>query len=169
MSSSFQIKGFEKLNKALEDSREQIKEEFLDSMADAVLSEAQRLLKEGKIPNSKSPEKNAFYTGELANRSNGVAEDGENKRRVYFDTPYALATEYGRPKGSHPPVQPLIEWADYRGFKDPVGSAWAIAKKMERDGLPPRPFLQPAVVFTRSILRDIWIDAVKKAKIDNGL
>ena len=168
MSSSFQIKGFEKLNKALEDSREQIKEEFLDSMAGATLSEARRLLKEGNIANSKSPQKNAYYTGELS-RSSGVARDGDNKRRVYFDTPYAIATEYGRPKGSHPPVQPLIEWADYRGFKDPVGSAWAIAKKIERDGMLPRPFLQPAVVFTRSILRDIWIDAVKKAKIDNGL
>lgn len=157
---SFKIDGFKEMKKFLLEYGNEIQAQFLDDTADAVLSNAQKLLREGEIQNSKAEIKNAYYKGDLT-RSGFVAKDNENKRRVVFDTPYAVATEYGRLPGSHPPVDPLIEWAKYRGFDDPVGSAWAIAKKMEKEGTPPRPFLAPSVVQARAKLIDIFKNAVQ--------
>lgn len=57
---------------------------------------------------------------------------------------YALATEFGRRPGSHPPVDPIIAWAKRKGFADPVGAAWAIARNMEKFGTDPNPFLFPS-------------------------
>lgn len=64
--------------------------------------------------------------------------------RVGTNIVYAKAEEFGRMPGSHPPVAPLIAWAKRHGLADPEGVAWAIARKMEREGTKPHPFLFPA-------------------------
>ena len=157
---SFKIDGFKEMKKFLLEYGNEIQAQFLDDTADAVLSHAQKLLREGEIQNSKAEIKNAYYKGDLT-RSGFVAEDGQSKRRVVFDTPYAVATEYGRPKGIHPPVQPLIEWAEYRKIPNPESVGWAIAKTIEKEGMLPRPFLAPSVVQARAKLIDIFKNAVQ--------
>lgn len=167
-SDNFKLKGQRDLEKMIKENQEKVREEFLDQLSDAVLSEAEKLLKEGPIKNSKSKNKNAYYTGELA-RSGFIAKDSETKRRVVFDTAYAVATEYGRPKGSMPPVEPLQKWAKYRGMKNPESAGWAIAKSIEKKGMKPRPFLQPAVLYSKSQMKKIWLNVIKKVRKESEI
>jgi len=74
---------------------------------------------------------------------------------VYTPLEYAWVMEYGRQPGRMPPVEPLREWAKRHGLE---GKEWAIAKKIQREGIKAgtvenpvvtptgqRPFLRPAV------------------------
>lgn len=58
---------------------------------------------------------------------------------ILFDAPHAAAVEVGS-RPHRPPVDPLIRWAELRGFTDPRGAAWAIAAKIAREGTKPHWF-----------------------------
>ena len=60
--------------------------------------------------------------------------------------------EQGRKPGPMPPVQPIIDWIRARGIepRDPSirtqrGLAFAIARKISRDGTEAQPFMRPAL------------------------
>lgn len=66
---------------------------------------------------------------------------------------YAGPVEQGRdPGGPMPPLQPIIDWIRARriepkgaGIKTERDLAWVIARKIQRDGSPAQPFMQPAL------------------------
>lgn len=166
---NFKISGMEEFTNLLVDFQKEIKEEFLDNISNKILLDARTLLRSGPIENSKAPNKNAFWKGDLT-RISQVLRDSEDKRRVVFATPYAVATEYGRPPGRMPPPSALAEWAASKKIGDnPKQVGWAIAKKIEKEGMPPRPFLQPSVVKARGELLDIFRDAFETIKSQVGL
>lgn len=59
---------------------------------------------------------------------------------VIADAPHAFAVEYGS-RPHMPPVEPIVAWCKLKGFDDPEGAAWAIAKKIAREGTKPHHFL----------------------------
>ena len=66
---------------------------------------------------------------------------------------HAGPVEQGRDPGPMPPVQPIIDWIRARGIepRDPSirsqrGLAFAIARKISRDGTEAQPFMQPALI-----------------------
>lgn len=162
MSVSFIVDTSAALKKELEDVQEKILEEFLNDWADAVLFEARRLLARGKIENSRDPvNRGAFDLGGLAEQSL-VIKTGDDEREVRFTSIYALATEYGRPPGSMPPVGPIIAWAKRNGLRNPTNAGWAIANKMKKEGMPPRPFLRQSVLTVERRLQEIFDDTMKR-------
>lgn len=54
---------------------------------------------------------------------------------------YGAHVEFGT-KAHFPPIAPLKRWAKLHGMDE--GAAWAIAKKMSKEGTKPRPYLIPA-------------------------
>lgn len=70
-------------------------------------------------------------------------------KEIVYDVPYADVIEFGRTPGTMPPVSPLIAWVRRKGIArnetEAKSIAWAISKKIEREGTMPRPFLTPAV------------------------
>lgn len=73
---------------------------------------------------------------------------------ISYPTPYALAIENGRTPGTMPPVNKLISWAERKQIAwvdekgrtiSPAQTGWMIAKKIQREGTKPQPFLMPAV------------------------
>ena len=137
--------------------QKQIIKIYLKDMSDYVLSEAQRNLRE-------EPETKAFDTGALT-RSGTSRVEGPNKTIVGFGgeeaKDYVLPVEFGTPPGIHPPVAPLIAWAKRIGIPKPERVAWAIAKKIQKEGLPSRPFLRNAVESAFREAPRIWKDAHK--------
>jgi hypothetical protein len=53
-----------------------------------------------------------------------------------------------RPGGSLPPVQPILDWMRVKGLGAARNSAWAIARKIQQRGIPPRDYVSPVVAFT---------------------
>lgn len=86
-------------------------------------------------------------------KSGNIIRNYLNKQVVY-SVPYADTIEYGRTPGSMPPVQPIKGWIRRKlGVNDEkqINSiAWAIAMDIKKNGLQPRPYLQPAIDSARS-------------------
>ncbi len=70
----------------------------------------------------------------------------------------ALFIELGTPAGTMPPLDGLREWAKSVG-KDPH-DAFAVARHIKQQGIPARPFIQPAIELALSQVDDefrkIW-------------
>jgi len=93
-------------------------------------------------------------------KSGMVSKVGENSYVVKYYMPYSIYVEYGT-RPHRPPVRPLIEWAMIKlkmNEKDAKKTAWAIAKKIEKYGTVPRPFLRAAI---DSVMNDILMGNVK--------
>ncbi len=70
----------------------------------------------------------------------------------------AIFIELGTPVGTMPPLDGLMAWAKSVG-KDPH-DAFAIARHIKKQGIDPRPFIQPAIELALSTVDDefrrIW-------------
>jgi hypothetical protein len=53
-----------------------------------------------------------------------------------------------RPGGKMPPPQPIIDWMRVKGLGSDRRSAWAIARKIQQRGIPPRDYVTPVIAFT---------------------
>lgn len=150
------------LLKKLETFETEMVEAFLDDWADAVLFEAQRLLREGRIEGSNDPfvGGGAFDTGKLKKFSL-VVRTAEDKREVRFTQPYAEYVEFGAAPHM-PPVKPLQEWARRNKMSNWKNAGWAIAMKIKKEGLPPKPFLRQASLTVEKRLNDIWNNVVAR-------
>ena len=160
---TFEIENIDEIKKKLEEFEDQIVEEFLNDWADAILFESKRLLAEGKIEGSNDPLGGAFDRGGLS-KSGHVIKNKDLEREVVFGgklAPYAAYIEYGTAP-HHPPVAPLIAWAKRNKFKNPKNVAWAIAKKMEKEGTSPKPFLRQAVMIVEQRLPEIWQNTLSR-------
>lgn len=161
MEVTFEIENTEEIKKLVEDYQDKIVEEFLNNWADAVLFEAKRLLRVGKIENSNDPHGGgAFDTGGLY-RDSAVIKTGENEREVRFFAPHAVWIEYGTPP-HHPPVKPLQQWAKRNKLKNWKSAGWAIAKKIAKYGTPPKPFMRQASLTVERRLQEIWNETLKR-------
>jgi hypothetical protein len=80
--------------------------------------------------------------GSLVQQTNLVlTPTGANVRN---DAPHAAPQEYGsRPFSA--PLQPLLEWAERKGFADPKAVAWAVRTKFLREGMKPKRFFAKAL------------------------
>lgn len=71
----------------------------------------------------------------------------ENVISFEYDAPYALPVEYGQIP--HPVSHKhLIRWVETKLHltgKKAISASYAISKKIERDGVQPRPFIRPAL------------------------
>lgn len=67
---------------------------------------------------------------------------------IRYDAPYASFVEYGT-RPHFPPVEPIAEWVSSRltinDAKERRRVAFAIAHKIAKEGLEPRPYLRKAV------------------------
>lgn len=91
------------------------------------------LLKKKGINDAKMP-----YQTDLKKRRN----------KVYLDLPsYAWNVNYGRGKGSFPPVDAIYKWLIDKGLRPKAGDtyqsmAWAIAVNIKQEGVKGRPFIK---------------------------
>lgn len=119
----------------------------LDDVADFILTASQEL-----VP---------VDTGNL--KRSGIIEREFLEKSIRYEAPYAEPVEYGRQPGFMPPVEPFIKWAHRHGSKDPERAAWAIAIKIKNEGIPPRPFLRPALVQVEG-----QMGRIMQAQMDRG-
>ena len=101
----------------------------LDEIADQIFAESQLNIA-----------RNSTDTAELLR--SGSVKRSFLKKTISYDAPQADFIEFGT-HPHMPPVEPLERWAIRKGFGK--GKGWAIAKKIERDGTDPKPFMRPAV------------------------
>ena len=116
-----------------------------------------------------------------------VADDPDSVDAGFFSTKskggYAFYVENGRRAGGLPPVDEIAHWLRKKNRTRPsvksalksaavfsgksVGDyvtslAWAIAKKIARQGTRPHPFFKPAIESTKGEVAKILKDAIKK-------
>ena len=78
------------------------------------------------------------------------------EKKIVYSAPYVAAIEFGREPGSMPPVDPIYEWARRRlGMSESEAKkvAWAIAKKIEKEGIEPTPILRNAITTARKVYK----------------
>ena len=87
------------------------------------------------------------YTGALEN-SFEAKEDGEDIL-IGSQLIYAPAVEFGRLPGKMPPVKVLFPWIvsklGARNEKDAMNKAWAVARSIEKNGIPPQRYIRAAL------------------------
>ena len=168
MSLEFTMKNENEFIVHLKNVEKELATEFLNDWADATLFEAKRLLREGKIENSKDEfGGGAFDRGGLV-KSGVVVISGEKERLVKFGgrlAPYAKYIERGRPAGSMPPVDVLQQWARRKKIKNWKSVGWAIAKAIEKNGQPPKPFLRQATLSIQVKLKEIYRKTVDRLSL----
>lgn len=75
------------------------------------------------------------------------------EREIVYAVPYADEWEFGRVSGKMPPVDPIAGWVKRKlGINDESEArkiAWAIAVNIKNNGHLPRPFLVPAIAWSR--------------------
>lgn len=141
---------------AMKKQMEEAVNRYIENMADFILSEAQRNLREDSV--SKAFDRGTLY-------ASGVSRREDDKAIVGFGgdeaKDYALSVEFGTNPGHRPPIGPLIAWARRVGIKKPERVAWAIAKKIEKTGLAERPFLRSAVETAGRQAERIWKESIE--------
>lgn len=65
-----------------------------------------------------------------------------------------------RPGGRMPPIQAIRDWVQTKRLGD-ERIAWAIARKIQRDGTPPRDYVTPTQAFAEQRLQTLADDAVR--------
>jgi len=85
-------------------------------------------------------------------------------RSVFYRANYAIYVEFGTAPHM-PPVEPLVPWSKrVLSSKNPEDTAWAVAKKIEREGTEPNPFLRTAFDEAKPKIFD-WINKeIKKVE-----
>lgn len=108
----------------------------------------------------------------LLRESGTVERIGEDIYAGFFDTQntktgYAEYVEYGRRAGKMPPVAHFRAWVykkfHLRDWKEAESIAWAIAKKIAREGTKPHPFFTPAITKNQTTIINTVRDAIRKA------
>lgn len=108
---------------------------FLDEIADTIFTASQEKIVENGSMNEGTLLKSGFVNRKFL------------EKEVGYSAPYAAHVEFGTIPHM-PPVEPLKDWAEKRlGFdsKKAQSVAWAIAKKIEKEGTDPKPFFRPAI------------------------
>ena len=104
---------------------------------------------------SRVPQDTRQLLGSITSKISGtghtiVGEVGPSKK-------YGIYVEFGRRPGKPPPVSAIAPWARRKGIAVP----YLVARAIGRRGIPPRPFLRPAVESNRSKIEAIF-DGVAK-------
>jgi len=114
-------------------------EEVLDKALDLIADEIFSLSQENIIKNG------SFDQGTLLRSGNVIRNKLE--KIIVYSVPYAAAVEFG--SAPHmPPVDPLIGWVGRKlgkAGKEGKSIGWAIAKKIEKEGIQAKPFLRNAL------------------------
>lgn len=122
-------------------------EKFIDDFADFILSESQRLLREG------GEKFEASDTGELVGSGVVLKNDDTRVWEIGFAADHAPYVEYGTHPGHTPPFAKIYAWVQRQDFVLEPGNrkqqlkniTWAIINGIKKSGLRPRPFLRQAV------------------------
>lgn len=139
-------------------------------VAEFILTEAKRLIREGHVENSKDPQGGAVSDrGYLAKESEVM--ESENGFVVGFKMPYAKFVHDGTVP-HYPPFDPIYEWvkrnqlaADApKGKKTKIEKqiAWKIINYIGENGTPPKPFLLQAMEIARVNMDSIVKNALRK-------
>ena len=99
-----------------------------------------------------------------------VANDPDSVDAGFFSdssrSGYAFFVEHGRRAGKMPPVDEIAQWFKKKhriaNAKEALARAWALAKKIAREGTRPHPFFKPAIESTKKEVEQIISDAIKK-------
>lgn len=94
-------------------------------------------------------------------RSGFVGKLSDGVWIVKYYMPYAKFIEYGT-EPHMPPVEPLVDWANIKlglPIEEAKKVAWAIAMKIAKEGVKPRPFFRNAIDKVRD---DIKYGGVRK-------
>lgn len=157
------LEGMDQVLKALAKCDKQVVEAALQGLeagAAAIIVDAQQNLRTN----------GSVVTGLLRKSGNASRKDREITAG-FFDTQngptgYAEFVEYGRRSGKMPPVDILEAWAykkfHMRDWTAAKSVAWAIAKKIAREGTQPHPFFVPAVKKNHKKILQAVRDAVQK-------
>jgi len=109
---------------------------LIDSEA-RIVETFQRILNQKGITN----------TGDLADSF--TAASTEEGMTISFNM-YGEVVDGGRRAGSFPPIKPIKEWIKQRGLTPKQGQtteqlAFAVATNIKKNGIRPRPFIQPTL------------------------
>lgn len=78
-----------------------------------------------------------------------IQKTGENERTIGSPLIYARIMDEGRLPGKMPPVDALFPWVSDKigatSSKEARSIAWAVAKKIEREGIEPRHYIRSAL------------------------
>jgi len=111
----------------------------MDEVIDMIFAKSQEnLIRDGKVD-----------TGTLLKTAN--INRSFLKKEIIYPANYAESVEYGRARGSMPPVEPIIRWVKRKlakSDKEAKSLGWAIAKSIEKRGIAASPFLRPAAEST---------------------
>lgn len=115
----------------------------LPEKVEEIIAETARIVLEDAHDNLEQLE---FDTASLE-RSGSIEEDIEGLS-IVFDAGHASWVEFGRDPGIRPPVKKVADWLmEKKGIKSRP-YAYRIAEKfcdrVEKEGIPPSPFLRPA-------------------------
>lgn len=157
----FEITNKGDIKKMLTNYKDNIIEEFMDDWGDAVMFEAKKLLRSGKIENSDDPFGGGAFDKGGIYKSGLIVRTKPNERKVKFTAPHSRYIEYGTPP-HHPPVLPLQQWARRNGLKNWQSAGWAIAKKIAKFGTMPKPFLRQATKTVQTRIKDIFKNTIKR-------
>jgi len=109
----------------------------------------------------------AIDTG-LLRRSGYVRVDKFLEKEIGYACPYALYIEFGRGAGKQPPVDRLRDWVrrklKVKNEKEANQLSWAIAKKIAKEGIKPRPFMRNAI----EEVKEEWLKKEKDLIIEGG-
>ena len=115
-----------------------IRDEIMQQIAEDIVMQIQHaLVTEGLV-----------YTRQLF-ESWEIQKDGDD---YIIGSPliYAAATDEGRVPGKMPPVNALFPWVQdkipTKSKEEAMSIAWAIAKKIEKEGIEPRHYVRQALL-----------------------
>ena len=99
-----------------------------------------------------------------------VANDPDSVDAGFFSDSsrggYAFFVEHGRRAGKMPPVDEIAQWFKKKhrigNAKEALARAWALAKKIAREGTRPHPFFKPAIEANKKEVEQILKEAIKK-------
>lgn len=138
---------------------------LLDQLAEEVIERAQRKLGAYRMVRSgkKSYRRRAVSTGVLKNSLSFSIRESGNTLSVSFGASgkakeYFRAVNDGRKIGSMPPLNAIVKWIEQKPIKlrangkfvkvtekGKLRAAYAIAKKIKRDGIAPFPYYTEAI------------------------
>jgi hypothetical protein len=111
-------------------------DKVLDEMADFVLADSQRRVKDN----------GSIDTGFLVKTAN--VNRKFLRKEITYPAPYAAFVEYGTTPHM-PPIEPIKKYLMRKtgmSEKEATNAAWAVAKRIAKEGTEPKPFLRPALI-----------------------
>ena len=125
--------------------------EFLQDLADEILSDAQsRLTGDKELENTTDPNGGAFDTGRLHASGDWVMINDETIE-VGFEAPYAGDVEFGMtPSQVEVTYEEILAWARRKRIRNPKKAAFFIHKNLHEFGLKPRPYLRAATAWGKA-------------------